>query len=83
MGNLKETFLKKYGVWEYVLIIIGILVCYSPIRYLILIDFENASWEVITIVIFVLLFGILLIAAPLSILDYGRKKLGLEPKNQK
>ena len=83
MGNIKETFLKKYGVWEYVLMIIGLLICYKPVEYIVTIDFEAASWPVIGIVVFFLLLGVLFIAAPLSILELARKKMGLKTRSDK
>lgn len=61
----------------------GILVGINPVWYFIKVDFEKASWHAIGIAVFVLLLSVLLIARPLAIMDYGRKKFGLKTREEK
>ncbi|HET8735195.1 MAG TPA: hypothetical protein VFM69_01220 [Pricia sp.] len=80
MSDLKETLLKKYGVPEYLLLIVGIFILYKSIKVLLYLDFEDTSWEIIGMITFFLLLGSLFIAAPMSLLDFARMKLGMKTK---
>ena len=81
--SLKETFLKKYGVWEYVLFIVGLAFLGRVVYSVVIADFKNITWEEIAIIVFFFSLGVLSVSKPLSILDLARKKAGLEPKEKK
>lgn len=83
MTKLKETFLKKYGVWEYVLFLIGVGFLGRVLYSFIIADLKNLTIEEIGIMILFFALGALAIAAPLAILDLARKKVGLPTRKEK
>lgn len=82
MDKIKETFLKKYGVWEYVLFLVGIAFLGRVVYSVVIADFKNMTWDEIGIITLFLALGVLAVAKPMAIADYARKKVGLE-KNKK
>tara|TARA_R100000789_G_C2945718_1_gene133490 strand:- start:10 stop:255 length:246 start_codon:yes stop_codon:yes gene_type:complete len=80
MSNLKETFLKRYGVWEYVLFLIGLGMLGRVLYSVIIADFKNMTIEEIGVIILFFALGILAIAAPLTLLDFARKKAGMQTR---
>ncbi|MBL87195.1 MAG: hypothetical protein CMO82_11115 [Winogradskyella sp.] len=82
MDKIRETFLKKYGVWEYVLFLVGIAILGRVVYSIIIADFKTMTWDEIGIIILFLSLGVLAVAKPLAIADYARKKVGLETKDK-
>tara|TARA_R110000823_G_scaffold309594_4_gene433980 strand:+ start:3574 stop:3852 length:279 start_codon:yes stop_codon:yes gene_type:complete len=80
MTALKETFLKKYGVWEYILFIMGLIVLGRTAYEIIVVNFNELTWEVIAIYILFILLGALLVGAPKYIVDIARNRFKTEPK---
>ncbi|TDQ27619.1 hypothetical protein [Tenacibaculum caenipelagi] len=83
MKSLKETLLKKYGVWEYVVFLVGLGILSRVLYSIIIADFKNMTIEEIGIIILFLSLGIIAIAAPLTILEFARKKAGLQTRKEK
>ncbi len=75
MNKIKETYLQKYGIWEYSLFAIGWFIIIKLGR-----DFWNDVFTYSLNEIGASLLGICLIAFPLTINDTIRKLRGLEPK---
>ncbi len=81
MEKLRETFIKKYGIWEYILFGLG-LVFLGRVGYeFVTISLEELTWDIIAILMVFVALGALLVGAPKTILDWGRKKVGLNQKN--
>jgi hypothetical protein len=80
MEKLKETFLKKYGIWEYVLFLVGLAFLGRIVYSVIVADFKNMTWDEISAIILFFALGVLAISRPLAILELGRKQLGLKSK---
>ena len=78
MKEIKETFLRKYGIWEYILLVLGVF-----IEVKLAIDFWNDDFGYSFNEIGASVFGILLIAFPLTLLDIIRKKTGLQTREEK
>ena len=76
--HIKETYLKKYGAWEYSLFIIGWFVIIK-----LGINFWNDEFSYSLNEIGASLLAIILIAKPLTIIDIVRKLRGLEKRNDK
>ena len=83
MKDLKETYLKKYGVWEYVLFLIGLALAGRSVYSIIIADFKTITAIEIGVIILFLCLGILSFAAPLTMLDIARKKAGMETRREK
>jgi len=79
---MSENFLRKYGVWEYMLFIFGGILLGRTAYEIIMVNFEETNWEYWLINLGLASVGALFVGKPLSILDFGRKKLGLEPKKE-
>lgn len=75
---MKETYLRKYGVWEYILLIIGLFIIIKLGR-----DFWNDVFTYSINEIGATVFAILLIAFPLTLNDLIRKVRGLETRSEK
>ena len=82
MDKIRETFLKKYGVWEYVLFLVGLAILGRVVYSIIVADFKAMTWEEIGIITLFFAIGVLAVAKPLAIADYARKKAGLEIKDK-
>lgn len=82
MDKIRETFLKKYGVWEYVLFLVGLAILGRVVYSIIFADFKTMTWEEIGIITLFFAIGVLAVAKPLAIADYARKKAGLEIKDK-
>ncbi|XRE42207.1 hypothetical protein ACIVBQ_000411 [Tenacibaculum discolor] len=83
MNKLKETFLKKYGVWEYVVFFVGAVILGRVLFSIIVADFKNMTIEEIGVIILFLSLGIISVGAPLTILEFARKKAGLPTRSEK
>ena len=83
MENIKETFLKKYGIWEYILFLIGLAFSGRVVYSFVIADFKTLTLEEIGIMILFLCLGILAFAAPLKLLEFARKRVGMETREEK
>ncbi len=83
MKNLKETFLKKYGVPEYVLFLVGLAILSRVVYSIIIADFKDMTWTEIGIITLFLCLGVLAVAKPLAIIEYAKKKAGIETSENK
>ena len=83
MEKFKETFLKKYGIWEYVFAVLGFLILFRVGKWFWLTNFEDYSWEVIGFVVLAMALGLMLMGAPLAMLEWARKKTGLKTREEK
>jgi len=81
MDKIRETFLKKYGVWEYLLFIVGLAILGRVVYSIIIADFKTMTWEEIGIIILFFALGVLAVAKPLALADYARKKVGLDKRS--
>ena len=82
MDKIRETFLKKYGIWEYLLFIVGLAILGRVVYSIVIADFKTMTWEEIGIIILFFALGVLAVAKPLALADYARKKVGLETKDK-
>lgn len=83
MRNLKQTFLKEYGIWEYVVFIVG-LVLLGRVSYSIIVaDFKNMTIEEIGVIVLFLAIGIIAVGSPLTMLEFARKKAGVPTRKDK
>jgi hypothetical protein len=75
MKNIRETFLKKYGIAEYFLFVIGaVLLGVQVYRY------ASDTLEGAVLEITVTAVASLFILAPMTLVNIIRKAKGLEPK---
>ena len=81
MGKISETFLKKYGIAEYVLFIAGIAIIGRVVYSLLIADFKTMTWAEIGVITFVMSIGILAVAAPKTMVDFAKKKTKLDNKD--
>tara|TARA_R110002167_G_scaffold284737_1_gene489827 strand:+ start:9130 stop:9375 length:246 start_codon:yes stop_codon:yes gene_type:complete len=79
---IRETFLKKYGVYEYVLFIVGLFISGRGVYDVIFLNLDALTWDAIAKIIALILFGALLIAAPKALVDIARNKFGSEPNKK-
>jgi hypothetical protein len=77
--NFKTSF-SKYGLGEVILAALGVLFLYSVAKEIIYREWEDFSLNIIGVMILFVSLGALLIMRPLAILDFARKKIGLETK---
>lgn len=82
MGNLKETFIKKYGIPEYIVLLAGVAILGRGVYSLIILNLKDTSWEEIAMIVFIFCIGLIACLAPLSLLDFARKRLGMETKRE-
>ncbi len=80
--KIRQTFLKEYGIWEYVLFGIGLIFLGRVGYEVIILDFKEATWVYVGVLVLFLCLGILSVAAPKSILDFARKRVGMEVKTR-
>lgn len=78
MGNLRETFIKKYGVADYALFVIGLIGCAKIIK-----DFWNDAIVDNYYAIGALLISVVLMTVPYTLVEFARKKMGLETRKKK
>ena len=77
MGKLRETFMKKYGLWEYVLFFGGLLI-FGKLVYQFMTDtIDGDALDGIALVLSILMMGL-----PLAILEFARKKAGLKTREE-
>lgn len=82
MGNLRETFLKKYGVWEYVLFLFGIALSGRATYSMVILNFKETSWLEIAFITSIFLLGILAFSAPKYLVGLAKKKTGVIDSNK-
>lgn len=86
MNKLKESF-AKYGPWEWVAAVFGLLVTSRVVLQYLLGRFDHiGSWEQTSELIVplgALAIGGLLLGAPMAVLDIFRKKAGLPTREEK
>lgn len=73
MQKIKETFLKKYSVWEYIAFLGGLVLFGYAIR-----EVVTESYENLNVVGVVALVGLVLMAAPMLYVKLFNHKTGLE-----
>jgi hypothetical protein len=83
MVKIAESFLKKYGVWEYVLFLAGIIIVTRTVYSIVIADFKTTTWTEIGIITFVFSIGILAVAKPKTLVDLAKKKTGANIDNNK
>lgn len=83
MSNLKETFIKKYGIGEYLLIALGLVFFYSIGKEVLTRNWEDFTIPIIGVLILFVSLGSLLIMKPMAILDMARSRIGMETKKEK
>lgn len=82
MGNLKETFIKKYGIAEYIVLMAGIAILGRGVYSLVILNLKDTSWEEIAMIVFIFCIGFVAVKAPLKLLDFARKRIGMETKRE-
>ena len=83
MENLRETFLKKYGIWEYIFLILGLIFLFSVGKEIITRPWEEFTLPIIGVMVLFVSIGALLVAKPLTILDMARKRVGMTTSEEK
>lgn len=78
MGSIKETFLNKYGIYEYIFLVMGVLILGTLTYWFMTKELEYSMGEGIALVV-----GVFAVGAPLSLLEWGRKKIGIETREKK
>ncbi len=73
MNKIKESFLKKYSVWEYIAFLGGLILFGYAIREVVLETYENIS-----IIGAIALAGLVLMAAPILYIKLFNRRTGLE-----
>ncbi len=73
MKKIKETFLKKYSVWEYIAFLGGLILFGHAIREVVLKNYES-----IMVVGGIALAGLVLMASPLLYVKLFNRRTGLE-----
>lgn len=74
---------KYYGLMEWIAAIIGVLIA-SRTTYRFMIGvFDDYRWEEYLTPVCTVLFGLILMSAPLDVLDWFRNKFGMQMKNQR
>lgn len=76
--KLRKSFLKEYGIWEYVLFGIGMIFLGRVGYEVIFLNIDEITWIIIGVLVLFLSLGALLVARPKSILDFARKRVGME-----
>ncbi|MGE5944597.1 MAG: hypothetical protein ACM31G_09685 [Flavobacteriales bacterium] len=80
---IKETFLKKYGVSEYLVLLAGLCIMARAVYSLIMLNLKATSWEEIAMIISIFCLGFLAVKAPFALLEFSRARLGMETKKEK
>ena len=76
MKDLKETFLKKYGVSEYVLFVFGLLLAGRATYSMVVLNFKDTTWLEIGFISTIFFLGVLAFSAPKFLVDLAKKKTG-------
>lgn len=82
MGNIKETFIKKYGVWEYVLFLVGVVFVGRGGYDVISLNLIDLTWDALAKIISLILFGSLVMAMPKTIVDIAKKRFSSNSKKE-
>lgn len=78
MGDIRETFMKKYGWGEYLLFILGATVLGYQVYSYVTNSLEGSALDGVAFVC-----GVFCVLAPMTLLDFARKKVGMETKSNK
>ncbi|MFC0605909.1 hypothetical protein [Winogradskyella pulchriflava] len=74
--SIKETFLKKYGIWEYILFIFGIALAGRATYSMVVLNFKETSWLEIAFITTTFFLGVLAFSAPKFLVDLAKRKTG-------
>lgn len=74
---------KYYGLPEWVAAIIGVLICFRVTYRYMLGAFDNSPLADYIIPVGSISFGLILMAAPLDVMDWFRSKMGISQKRDK
>ncbi len=77
---MSGNWLKRYGIWEYLLFIFGGILLGRVGYEVITMEFEGVTWDVWLALLGIAAVGSLFVGRPLAILDFGRKRLGIQTK---
>jgi len=79
--------LSNYGPWEWVALIVGILFIYRPVHQYMTGQFDHIEgWQQLGVLVLpaiVLALGLVLVGKPMSVLDFIRKRAGMETRKKK
>ncbi|MDO6808077.1 hypothetical protein Q4603_05640 [Zobellia galactanivorans] len=81
MTKIKENFLKKYGIGEYLLAALGMLFLFNVSRELWEIRIADMEWDTIFKLVVLTSFGALLQFYPLAVTEFVRKQFGMPTKS--
>jgi len=80
MGEIKENLINKYGIGEYILLVLGLFFLFSVGKEVITRQWEDFTLPIIGIMLLFLSVGSLLVVKPMTILDFARKRIGMDTK---
>jgi hypothetical protein len=83
MVKIAESFLKKYGVWEYVLFLAGIIIVSRTVYSIVIANFKTTTWTEIGVIVFLFSLGVLAVSVPKTLVDLAKKKTGANIDNNK
>ena len=72
------SFIKKYGVAEYVLFVLGLAMSGRATYSMVVLNFKDTSWLEISFITATFFLGLLAMAAPKYLVDLAKKKTGLK-----
>lgn len=74
------THFKKYGLPEWLVFLAGAAILLRAVYSMVIVNFKDTTWEEIALMILFLSIGIVALMAPLTLVDFARKKIGMETK---
>lgn len=80
MGEIKENLINKYGIGEYILLVLGLFFLFSVGKEVITRQWEEFTLPIIGVMLLFLSVGSLLVVKPMTILDFARKRIGMDTK---
>lgn len=80
--SIKETFLKKYGVAEYIVMLAGLCVIARGVYSFIVLNLRVATWDEIAKVCFVFSLGLLACCAPNKLITWSGKLVGAKTEKK-
>lgn len=80
MGEIRENLINKYGIGEYILLVLGLFFLFSVGKEVVTRQWEDFTLPIIGIMLLFLSVGSLLVVKPMTILDFARKRIGMDTK---
>ena len=82
MKKFKDTFINKYGIWEYIVFAVGLIFIGKVTWSFAIANFDKVTQGEVGIWVLFFSVGVLAISFPMTILNFARKKAGLDVKTK-